>query len=204
MFTVSEIGALAEALVSNTVSILSGILGLVFTMISIYWKNPPVKRIFLIFGIGALLLSPIYAWRDEYRGRQSDHRTWQNAREGARQEISALSAKIEKLENQEAIKARRRSIRERLGGFIFLAEELKNNTVTKTQEPPPQDDALKWAGQVRQYLIQNLDASYDLRFNSPPTITITQIGVPPEHDALWRWLETRTIRLNEFITELKD
>jgi hypothetical protein len=71
MFTWQEITDLFAAISGNVVSLSSGVLGVIFTVISVWLPNKQ-KRYAFTFGILALLLSPIYAWRDEYRNRREE------------------------------------------------------------------------------------------------------------------------------------
>jgi len=59
MFTYAELLALIDAIRSNTVSILSGVVSIVFTFIWLFCKPGLVKRTWLVFAFFALLLSPI-------------------------------------------------------------------------------------------------------------------------------------------------
>lgn len=66
-----EFTALLTAIWRNGVSLLSGVLGIAFTVVSV-WRPERQKRYLFIIGIAALLLSPICAWLDEHRTRRSD------------------------------------------------------------------------------------------------------------------------------------
>jgi hypothetical protein len=66
-----EITALLWAIWNNGISLLSGVLGVVFTVLSVFFPDKQ-KRYFIICGIIALLLSPIVAWLDEYRAHRSE------------------------------------------------------------------------------------------------------------------------------------
>jgi len=70
MFTFEEIGALLSAIGGNALSLWSGILGVAFTVLSVFQKDT-LKRPMLVFGIIGLFLSPVLAWRDEYRQRST-------------------------------------------------------------------------------------------------------------------------------------
>jgi uncharacterized membrane protein HdeD (DUF308 family) len=72
MFTAKEVTDLLSAIANNWLSLASGVLGIVLTIISIWWPHFPMKRIVLLLGFVALFLSPCFAWRDEYRARQQD------------------------------------------------------------------------------------------------------------------------------------
>ncbi len=64
-----ELVALVSALFANTVSLWAGVLGLIATAIGLFWRNVPSPKMFLLAGVVALLLSPVFAWRDEHRLR---------------------------------------------------------------------------------------------------------------------------------------
>jgi hypothetical protein len=69
MFTFEELSALFAAIWSTWVSALTGVIGLALTAIALFWPNLPNRRIFSVVGIVVLVISPIYAWRDEHRLR---------------------------------------------------------------------------------------------------------------------------------------
>jgi hypothetical protein len=66
-----EFTALLTAIWRNGVSLLTGTLGLVFTVASV-WRPERQRRYLFIIGVVTLLLSPICAWLDEHRARRSD------------------------------------------------------------------------------------------------------------------------------------
>lgn len=69
MFTIDELAALVYAIWSNAVSLLSGVLGAMFLIASIWIPERHYKRVARLVGLLGLLLSPAYAWRDEYRAK---------------------------------------------------------------------------------------------------------------------------------------
>lgn len=99
--------------------------------------------------------------------------------------------------------AKRRAIREQLGWSLREAEELKLRCLRETQSPPPVDDANKWFANVRKYLLENLDSSYEARFVSATGLSFSH-GAPQEHENLWNGINVKAATLAKFIEELKD
>ncbi len=64
-----DLAALLSAIWRNTVSLWSGLFGLIATLGSLYYANAPYAHLFLIAGLIALILSPAMAWREEHRIR---------------------------------------------------------------------------------------------------------------------------------------
>ena len=69
MLTATEIAALISTIWGNVVSLWSGVLGVGFTVISVFSTRRNLKKPMLILGLLGLFISPIFAWRDEHRAR---------------------------------------------------------------------------------------------------------------------------------------
>jgi len=110
MFSLEELAALFAAVGDNTVSLFGGILGIVFTIISIFLPNSSQRRALLVIGLICLMLAPIYAWRDEYREHGANQvvyrkarEAWQKGKENAERSFQdQLNAKNQELRNKES------------------------------------------------------------------------------------------------------
>jgi len=100
----SEFVALLAAIVTNSFALLSGLLGTAMTAYGAFTRQSMSGRIFLAFGLIALFLAPIAAWRDE-------HRELQVLRSEATQTLS-LDFRIDNRNNQKilTIQSKGRSI----------------------------------------------------------------------------------------------
>lgn len=100
MLTAKEITELLGAIVSNWLSLASGVLGIVLTIISIWWPSSPMKRIGLVLAFLGLLLGLAFAWRDEYRARQQDQMTWQRVKSDIEKQIQEKDRELKEKENE--------------------------------------------------------------------------------------------------------
>ena len=110
----------------------------------------------------------------------------------------------QRLEASDAEKTRRRGIRERLAELLDEGERLKRRCITQTDLPPPREEAEEWATRVNEFLLRNLDRSYASRFANSPLVIVNQMGIPREHNRLWKFLQSKTEALTALIGELAD
>ena len=61
--------ALLSAIAANTVSLWSGIFGILATIGGLIFRKLPSGKLFIGAGMVALLLSPSFAWIDEHKTR---------------------------------------------------------------------------------------------------------------------------------------
>jgi hypothetical protein len=80
MFTWDELVALLSGIWEAWISTLLGIVGLVLTVVGLFWPNLPHARIFIIVGIVALILSPAYVWQKEYRTHRENLDKWERSK----------------------------------------------------------------------------------------------------------------------------
>jgi hypothetical protein len=95
--------------------------------------------------------------------------------------------------------ARRRDIREHLGNFIEVGNELMRRCADPTQEVPL-DDANKWADNVETFLSDQLGRSYVIRFRDAtgaPSMTLDN-AKDQRHQNTWFGIYVRVLRLEEF------
>ena len=72
MPSADELNALWNAIRDNYVSLWGGILGIIFSGISVWLKDAQLKRVFLIFSVVIFFISFAAAWIDEHRARIAD------------------------------------------------------------------------------------------------------------------------------------
>jgi hypothetical protein len=66
--SLAEILGLLSAILGNTTALLSGVIGVAFTLWCVLLRpSSPARTPLIVAAIAALLLSPILAWRDEHR-----------------------------------------------------------------------------------------------------------------------------------------
>jgi hypothetical protein len=110
-----------------------------------------------------------------------------------------------RIKAKEAVNNRenRKNIKVTLGRLIPEAESLMARC-RDTTIIPPHDEANTWAQQVEAFLLNNLDESYIPRFRSGSNVMpFLPAGMSSlDHSNLYRGLQIRTARLNEFIKEL--
>jgi hypothetical protein len=98
--------------------------------------------------------------------------------------------------------ARRNKIRDQLGEFIGQGTLLLNVAATASS-PVPTDVANTWAATAENFLSANLGSSYVIRFRDatgmPP---VSPTGVDDQHQAIWRGIYSRMLRLEQFSQEL--
>jgi hypothetical protein len=99
---------------------------------------------------------------------------------------------------------RKRAIREQLGRFILEGSDLDQITRKRPPAPPPDKEADAWFQNVRRYLREMLDSSYEARFISPESGPSYSHGVPKEYNDLIEGLRIRLAALHKFLDELKD
>jgi hypothetical protein len=70
--TFDEIKALLSAISHNWVTGMTSVFGLIATICGVVFYTARFGRIFLLVGLLALFIAPVYAWRDERRARIRD------------------------------------------------------------------------------------------------------------------------------------
>src|SRR5947208_2021725 len=70
--TFQEIKALLSAISQNWVTGMTSVFGLIATICGAIFYTTRFGRIFLVVGLLALFMAPVYAWRDERRARIRD------------------------------------------------------------------------------------------------------------------------------------
>ena len=95
----------------------------------------------------------------------------------------------------------RKNIRVALGRFIHEADSLMARCRDMTISPP-NDDSNAWAQRVETFLLSNLDESYIPRFRDGSNIIpLLPAGMSSrDHSNLYRDLQIRIARLNEFMS----
>lgn len=203
MLTSKEVIELFTAIWSNWVSLLSGILGIIFTVISIWWPNPnpPLKRIALILGLLSLFLSPVYAWRDEYRARQADKISRENERNNIQnafqKELDAKNAELKEKKDEIAqlrdIRGMQRIMLRPTIGLSFYYND--DGAGWKLQNNGPGTATVKWfSAEVDNIPQTNWKALADsLGLPSPIAfnfqIPIPNQQIPPNTNAHLFWIK---------------
>jgi hypothetical protein len=126
------------------------------------------------------------------------------------QQVQSLQSRQEELAAQEANKergrARRSEIKKQLAVFIDEGQkiqkdlEFNNSTALQTR--------ITWQQKVSNYLTQNLDESYAVRFRNPShQVTSYPMGISRQGTGMmvpWGEVTARMAMLNDFISELRD
>ena len=99
----------------------------------------------------------------------------------------------------EAEAARKVAIREGIGKFIASGNALRAVAEDSAQNAPT-SETQKWLDNVEQYLSSNLGQSYVTRFNDSAGMLPVSLagGAEKQHDYLWKILNARLIRLEQF------
>lgn len=107
-----------------------------------------------------------------------------------------------KLERQLDDSGKKKKIRETLGVFLEQGQELQRKCANE-KEPPPDDEADKWASEVEEFLMTELDKSFVSRFRSSAGVPLTANSISSiSHRQLWHSIRTRIYQLAKFIEEL--
>lgn len=126
------------------------------------------------------------------------------------QQVQSLQSQQQQLATQEANKekerARRQEIKKQLAVFIEEGQkiqkdlEFNNSTALQTRTV--------WQQRVANYLTQNLDESYAVRFRNPShQVTSYPMGINRQGPGMmvpWGEVTVRMAMLNDFISELRD
>lgn len=106
-------------------------------------------------------------------------------------------------ENSEKEKQRRQAIRGQLGAFMKEGQTIKDGL--QYSNSSSLHAKVDWERRVDQYLIQNLDESYAIRFRSPShQVNSYPVGMSMQMLAPWAEVAAKMTMLNDFIAELRD
>ncbi|GEM_PF-2061958 len=106
------------------------------------------------------------------------------------------------LEKQLDQRGKTRKTRESLGLFLEQGQELQRKCANE-KEPPPDDEANKWASEVEEFLVAEFDGSYVSRFRSTAGVPLTANSISSiPHRQLWAGIHTRIYQLAKFMDGL--
>jgi len=126
------------------------------------------------------------------------------------QQVQSLQSHQQQLATQEASKekerTRRQAIRKQLAILLQEAQKIQNDL--EFNNSTALRAKVEWQQRVADYLTQNLDESYAVRFRNPShQVTSYPVGISRQGTGMmvpWGEVTARMAMLNDFISELRD